>query len=398
MSSAPRRRPPGSRTTSRRKPVGGRSTSAAAAIRRSASSRPGRLGERAGEPVGHGRRAPHRRALDDDGEQHQPAVAVGVDDPLARRALPALDRAREQRARRDRAVGVGMQPARREPVEHARGEHLHRRAQPVVAALPRHRAVHVGARERLAPPEAAQREPRERRRRRAVLARSPARSGGAWRCRGRRRSCARSRGGPRPASCSATIGGPSPATAAATPATSAARATSARSRNGARCSEASRSTSSSTPTSRRRASSTGRWRIPWSSISSSASEPRRSARDRARRRAHHVGERRVERRALGEHPRAQVAVRDDARAARRGRRARTSRPGATIARAASWTGVPGGKTQRRGADQLGDAALGGRLRRGGPAGASSGSDSARARKRAAAGRSSTGRMVAAGMR
>ena len=78
------------------------------------------------------------------------------------------------------------------------------------------------------------------------------------------------------ASCRAITVWGSSAVAAATAATSRLRAKPARRRNRARRSLAIRSTSSSTPISRLPGSSTGRWRTPWSSISSSASVPVRS--------------------------------------------------------------------------------------------------------------------------
>ena len=200
MSSAPRRRPPGSRTRSRRKPVGGRSTSAATAIRRSASSRPGASANARASRSATVGRAPHGRALDDDREQHQAAVAVRVDDPLARRALPRVDRAGEQRARRGRAVAVGVQPARREAVEHARREHLHRRAQRPASSSPSQASAQStselgnGSRRPKLPSAShvngAGGGPHSRDRQ---LDQAPRR-----RCRGRRRSCARSPAPPRP--------------------------------------------------------------------------------------------------------------------------------------------------------------------------------------------------------
>ena len=83
--------------------------------------------------------------------------------------------------------------------------------------------------------------------------------------------------GARPASKSAITESGSSAAASAISFASPLRAIAARSRNGARRSFAIRSTSSSTPSSRLPAVSTGRCRIPWSSISSSASVAVRSA-------------------------------------------------------------------------------------------------------------------------
>ena len=74
-------------------------------------------GEGRREPLGRRRRAPDRIALDDHREQHQAAVAIGVLDPRSGGALPLVDRAGEQRARGDRALGVERQPARRQTLQ-----------------------------------------------------------------------------------------------------------------------------------------------------------------------------------------------------------------------------------------------------------------------------------------
>ena len=79
------------------------------------------------------------------------------------------------------------------------------------------------------------------------------------------------------ASCSATIAGRRPAQAAATSAAVAARAIAWRRWNELRVATATRSESSTTPTTRPSGASTGKWRIPRSSMSSSTSLPMRSA-------------------------------------------------------------------------------------------------------------------------
>ena len=122
MSSTPLRSPLSSSTKSRKKPVGGRSASAAATRRFSACSRFGVRANAAARRCGHGRRAPDRIALDHHREQHQAAVAIGVLEPRPGGALPLADRAREQRAGRDRALGVGAQTARRHPLQNPPGQ------------------------------------------------------------------------------------------------------------------------------------------------------------------------------------------------------------------------------------------------------------------------------------
>ena len=201
------------------------------------------------------------------------------------------------------------------------------------------------------------------------------------------------------ASCRAiTVSGSSDA-ARATAAASGLRAISARSRNGARRSLAIRSTSSSTPIRRRPASSTGRWRTPWSSISSRASVPVRSPAT-------------VQAGALitsdsgvsGAEPAATTRslMSRSVTMPSWSPRSTTAQvtPASTIRRAASWTVVAGSQTS--GAARISS-------RTGRPAGDSTGSCSRspssrtrllmdRATKRAAAGRSNTGVTAAAGMR
>ena len=182
-------RRPCSSTKSRRKPVGGRSTSAATAIRRSVSSRPGASANaRASRSATSG--APHTGALSITTESSiRPRSWSGSSQPAADRPPPTgRPSARTARSTAVAPVGVRVQPARRQPVEHARGERLHRGAQlRLVVALPGERAVDVGAGERLAPAEAAGREPRERRRRRAELGDRELDQPPRPRCRGRRR-------------------------------------------------------------------------------------------------------------------------------------------------------------------------------------------------------------------
>ena len=151
----------------RRRPLGERGGGEAAQHLLAAGSPREGLRER----LGGARRAPHRVALDDNREQHQAAAAIGILGPRPRGRLPAGDRAREQRARGDGAVRVRRQPARPEPVDDVARERRHARPQLLVAvrALPRQRAVDVGAGERLAAAEAAGGEPRVRHGRRSEL-------------------------------------------------------------------------------------------------------------------------------------------------------------------------------------------------------------------------------------
>ena len=79
------------------------------------------------------------------------------------------------------------------------------------------------------------------------------------------------------AACSSITAGRSRAAAAATCSTVAARASAARSWKELRVTTAIRSASSTTPSTRPVGETTGRWRIPRSSMSSSASPPDTSA-------------------------------------------------------------------------------------------------------------------------
>ena len=79
------------------------------------------------------------------------------------------------------------------------------------------------------------------------------------------------------ASCSATIAGRSSAQASATSAGVVARAIAERRWNELRVATATRSESSTTPTTRPAAETTGKWRIPRSSMSRITSLPMRSA-------------------------------------------------------------------------------------------------------------------------
>ena len=249
---------------------------------------------------------------------------------------------------------VGREPASRQAIEHPRRASAVMRDSQVVAvvvALPGERTVHVqpgnGSRRPKLPiashvyrtgrgPELGLGELDQAPRDRVVQARESA----ADRRRGN--ACIvhrdRARRGIAPA-------------AATTAATSELRAICARSRNGARRSLAIRSKSSSTPISRRPASSTGRCRMPWSSISSSASVPERSAA------IVHAGV--VMTCAsgasgpapVGQHPRAEVAVGDDpellAELDHDAGRARLDHPPRCVAHAGVRVA-----DQRRSADQL----------------------------------------------
>ena len=79
------------------------------------------------------------------------------------------------------------------------------------------------------------------------------------------------------ASCSAITAGLTPAAASTRSASVAARAIAARRWNELRVATATRSESSTTPITSPVAETTGKWRIPRSSMSSSTSPPRRSA-------------------------------------------------------------------------------------------------------------------------
>ena len=139
-------------TRLRRKPVGGRSATAAAASLRSMSFAVRSMGERACEAIRRRRGPPDRIALHHHRQEHQAAVAVRLLDPGRGRVLPLLDRAREERVRRDhRCSCQAGKPHARRPSSTCSASADHRPPQlhVVVRALPGQRAVHVGARVRL---------------------------------------------------------------------------------------------------------------------------------------------------------------------------------------------------------------------------------------------------------
>jgi hypothetical protein len=202
-----------------------------------------------------------------------------------------------------------------------------------------------------------------------------------------------------PASWSAISVGGSSRAAAATCSASGARATRPRSRNGARRSLAIKSTSSSTPTSPRAVSSTGRWRMPWSGISISASVPERSAAI-----VHAGALMTAESGASAPAPSASTRVRMSRSVTIPSRPPSSTTthvaPASTIRRAASATRASGAHTTagaRTSSPARRSIAAGGGSRSA-PACSRIPADSVRATKRTASGRSSTGRIASAGMR
>ena len=177
-----------------------------------------------------------------------------------------------------RAVLVGAQPARfsPRPPRPARSRAAAPYVRVVGRAEPDDRAVDVRARQRLAPGLAAEREPREVDARVAAPRQPRARAAGAS-ARRRRPSTPRRRCRPRRArrACAITIGRSSRG-ASTSSSTDPARAIRRRRKNDERVCAATRSISSTTPRICPVAETTGKWRKPRSSISSSTSPPSRS--------------------------------------------------------------------------------------------------------------------------
>ena len=112
--------------------------------------------------------APHRTAVDDDRDEDQRLILRRILEPALRRPAPGRQRAHEQRVGGRGAPRVHPQAAGHEALVDpaADRQRVVEDRGILVLAAPRHRAVDVGARQRLAPRQAAERQPGERRRRR----------------------------------------------------------------------------------------------------------------------------------------------------------------------------------------------------------------------------------------